>query len=139
MSRKKRLLLLTSDSGFGHRSAASSIARALELRHAQEAEILVFNPILEENTIWFLRKSELNYDRTVVQSPGFYRFTYRISDSRPASSVVESALALLLRRNIQQILGKFSPDGILNTSQLLNAPIGAALYPLNPAPPFLRL
>lgn len=82
-------LILTSDSGFGHRSAANSIAKALMLLHPQEAEVAIVNPIFEQPTNRFLKKTELNYDKMVSNYPSWYRLTYEISDSRSASTIVE--------------------------------------------------
>lgn len=136
MNHKRRFLILTSDSGFGHRSAANSIAKALMLLHPQEAEVAIVNPIFEQPTNRLLEKTELNYDKMVSNYPSWYRLTYEISDSRSASTIVEGTLKLALGKKIQQIIEQFQPDAILNTNQMFNAPTGAALTELKIKPPF---
>jgi 1,2-diacylglycerol 3-beta-galactosyltransferase len=136
MARQKHFLILTSDSGFGHRSAANSIAKALKLEHPQEVTTSIINPILEEPSSLFLQKAELNYDQSVKQNPGFYRFTYEISDSRSASAVVENTLVLAMYKNMKQLIRDSHVDGIVNTNQLFNAPTGVALNNLNLKIPF---
>jgi 1,2-diacylglycerol 3-beta-galactosyltransferase len=136
MARQKHFLILTSDSGFGHRSAANSIAKALKLEHPQEVTTSIINPILEEPSSLFLQKAELNYDHSVKQNPGFYRFTYEISDSRSASAVVENTLVLAMYKNMKQLIQNSHVDGIVNTNQLFNAPAGVALNSLNLKIPF---
>lgn len=139
MNRKQRFLILTNDAGFGHRSAANSIAKALSLKHPQEVVISVVNPIFEQPVSPFLMKTELNYDKMVSNYPAWYRFTYEISDSRSASILVESSLKLALQKNIRKIIEQFQPDCILNTNQLFNAPTGAALNSFKVKPPFFTV
>lgn len=68
--------------------------------------------------------------------PIWYRLAYEISDSRTASTLVEGTLKLALQKNIQQIIGQFQPDAIVNTNQMFNSPTGAALDVLNVKIPF---
>ncbi len=121
----RRFLILTSDSGFGHRSAANSVARALNYLHPDEANVFIINPLAGRSVPLIIRKSEHDYDRTVLKTPTWYRFTYEISDSRAASSLVESTLVLSLYRNLKQILDEVQPDAVLSTNELFSAPLGA--------------
>jgi len=130
MARQKHFLILTSDSGFGHRSAANSIAKALELKYSQEVVTSIVNPILDEPSLSILQKAELNYDHNVKQNSNLYRFTYEISDSRSASAVVENTLVLALYKNIKHFIQELHVDGIVNTNQLYNAPTGVVLNSL---------
>jgi UDP-N-acetylglucosamine:LPS N-acetylglucosamine transferase len=127
MQYRPTILILTSDSGFGHRSAANSVVKALEFLYPRVVNSVVVNPILEYSTNSFLRSTELNYDRNVVKHPDFYRFTYEISDSRGASRVVETTLTLSLYSQISQIIQSVHPDVILSTNQLYGAPSGFVL------------
>lgn len=136
MTIHKRFLILTSDAGFGHRSAANSISQALAALHPGEAQTCVINPILDRPSPAYLRQTEKNYDRTVLRSPDFYRFTYELSDSRPASSLVESTLTLSLYSNMRRILAEFKPNAILTTNQMFNAPMGVALAHTGQSIPF---
>lgn len=136
MNLQKRILILTSDSGFGHRSAANSVVKALEMQHPQETQTVVINPIIDQPSPLLLKKTELNYDQTVCKSPGFYRLSYEISNSRPASAIVESTLTIALYRNMQQIITEFQPDCILNTNLMFNAPTGAVKNLLKLSIPF---
>jgi len=69
MQYRPTILILTSDSGFGHRSAANSVVKALEFLYPRVVNSVVVNPILEYSTNSFLRSTELNYDRNVVKHP----------------------------------------------------------------------
>lgn len=136
MPRKPHFLILTSDSGFGHRSAANAIAKALALRHPEGSIASVVNPIFEKPASLFLKRTEQDYDRTVKNTPNWYRFTYEISDSRQASALVESTLTLALYKNMKQLIEDMQPDAVLNTTQMFNAPVGAVLNAMHHRPPF---
>jgi UDP-N-acetylglucosamine:LPS N-acetylglucosamine transferase len=139
MPPNKRFLILTSDSGFGHRSAADSIAKALELRHPQDVLTSVVNPIIERPTSIILQKIELGYDRTVRDYPKLYRLAYELSDRRSASALIESTLKLTLHKNIQQLIHEMKPDGIISTNEMFSAPIGTALNVMKKRPPFFMV
>lgn len=124
MHRKPVILILTSDSGFGHRSAANSVVKALEILHAQEAIPFVTNPILEQDSFSLLKSTELNYDRNVVKYPDLYRFSYEISDSRSACAFVETPLSLALAPQINELIRTLHPNVIFSTNQLFSSSVG---------------
>ena len=113
--------------GIGHRSPALSVAKALEVLYPGQEEILVTNPIQESNTPTVMKPIEKGYDRSVRFSPGLYRLSYEVSDSRLVSEVVEGALALMLQRIMADTIREFKPDVILNTNEMFNTPIGRVL------------
>lgn len=136
MKTNRRFLILTSDSGFGHRSAANSVLKALEIKYPQQAKALIVNPILETDVPKLVRQIDTGYDSRVKNAAKFYRFTYEISDSRPVSEVLESALTLMLQKNIKELVQDLNPDAILSTNQMFNTPTGAVLKDMNIAIPF---
>lgn len=136
MSHKRTFLILTSDSGFGHRSSANAIAKAIMLRHPNEAITQVVNPIFRQSVATFLRKAELNYDQTVKDYPSWYRFFYEISDKRSVSSIVENTLSMVLQRSIQDLIDGMRPSAIISTNQMFNAPVGNLLEKCKEEIPF---
>ncbi len=127
MSPKKNFLILTSDCGFGHRSAANAIAQAMRDLHPQDSRTIIVNPNLEESSPSFLKNTEQTYTQFVTGNPKLYRFAYEISDSRPASGLVENTLTLALYRDIKQLIGELHPNAILSTNQMFSGPTGAVL------------
>jgi UDP-N-acetylglucosamine:LPS N-acetylglucosamine transferase len=107
----------------------------LALRHPDAVATAVVNPILDEPASQLLKGTEQNYDRTVTNTPNWFRFTYTVSDSRPASVLVENTLILALHDKMKRLFREFHPDAILNTSNLFNAPAGAALNSMKQKPP----
>lgn len=133
---KKKFVILTSDCGYGHRSAANAISKAMEIHHPQDSSTVIINPILEQQAPKFLKYSELNYNHLVTTNPGFYRFTYEISDSRPASALVEDTLTLALYKDISQIIQEIHPNAILSTNQMFGGPTGVVLNFMKTRLPF---
>jgi 1,2-diacylglycerol 3-beta-galactosyltransferase len=133
---KRRILILTADAGFGHRSAARAVAQALDENWGSQCQCAIVNPVVDWPAPFFLARSQLEYDHTVQAHPGFYRLSYQASDSRLASALVESSLAVLLKKTMQAILASYRPDVVLTTFHLYNAPLQAALAHGRPPRPF---
>lgn len=139
MKNKKHFLILTSDSGFGHRSAARSVQKALEMSSPEINNVLIINPILETDFPKVVKQIETGYDSRVKNSPRFYRFTYEISDSRQVSEIIEGALTLLLQKNIRQLIELYKPDAILVTNELFIKPTGTVIKENNLRLPFFTV
>ena len=122
---KKRILILTADAGFGHRSAANAIAAALQERYSEDCEIEIINPMEDKRTPFFLRDSQSDYDRLVRLIPELYRFYYDASDTTVTSAVVEGALTVLLFETMRDVVRSYSPDAIISTYPLYQAPLEA--------------
>lgn len=127
MSNKKKFLILTSDYGFGHRSAANAIAKAMQLQHPQDSTTVIVNPMTDEPAPPLLKKSEQDYDRLVTKKPDFYRFTYEISDSRPTSEFLNNTMTLALFHNVKQIIQKVQPNAILSTHEMFGRSAGVVI------------
>ena len=127
MNHTKYILIFTSDSGYGHRSAANSVSAAMQLLHPLDAHTEIINPAFLVDAPKVFQYSELHYDDHVRYTPLWYQFTYEICDSRAASSIVEKAIGLTLYRSIERVLNENKPDVILNTNLIYSEPIGAAL------------
>ncbi len=125
--RKKRFLIITSDAGYGHRSAAVSVSKALEVLFPGQVDCQVTNPIQETDTPTVMKPIEKGYDLSVRYGPGLYRLSYEVSDSRFMSEMVEGALGIILQKILTEAIASFKPDAILNTNLMFNKPIGKAL------------
>jgi len=78
-SPKKRVLILTADAGFGHRSAAIAIQAALEEQYRGQVTVDVVNALDETTSPAFLRDSQSDYDRWVRNVPELYQLGYQAS------------------------------------------------------------
>jgi len=125
MAEKKRILILTADAGFGHRSAAKAVAAALERRRGAECEVAVVNALDHPKVPAWLRRTQSDYDRMAREAADLYKLGYDLSDTSLATSIVESAIRVLLFRAMRDIVREARPDAIVSTYPLYQAPLDA--------------
>lgn len=136
---KRRILILTSDSGFGHRRSAESVEKALHKHFPDQIEVQIVNPMTDTNKAPLLKNVDKSYNARVVKSPKLYRIGYRLSDNRQISDVIDSALILTLTASLKEVIGKFQPQAILNTNEIFNSAVGSALDQLNMHMPYFTV
>ncbi len=125
MATKKRVLILTADAGFGHRSAANALAAALEQRYSQQIEYEIVNPLDDKRAPLLLRDSQSDYDRLVRKAPELYRLGYDASDTSLTSAIIESAVTVMLFEVMRDLLRRYRPHVIVTTYPLYQAPLEA--------------
>jgi len=125
VEKKKRILILTSDAGFGHRSAANAMAAALEIQYGDQVQIEIVNPLDDKRVLMMLRDSQSDYDRLVRNAPELYRLGYDASDTTVTSVIIESAITVMLFEVMRDLLRKRRPQVIVSTYPLYQAPLEA--------------
>ena len=140
MNNKKRILILTADAGFGHRSAAIAVEEALKERYEDAVEIIVLNPLDDKRAPALLRDSQSDYDKMVRNAPELYKLGYDASDFTVTSALVESALTVMLFDVLRDVLRRLDPDVIVSTYPLYQAPL-TSIFTLRrkPAVPLLEV
>lgn len=122
---KKRILILTADAGYGHRSAASAVAAALQETHGDECDVDVVNPLDDERVLPILRNSGSDYDRLVREMPDLYKIGYEASDAAVPTAVFDAALVVTLFEVMSEVMDRYRPDALVTTYPLYQAPLGA--------------
>jgi 1,2-diacylglycerol 3-beta-galactosyltransferase len=125
MDEPKRILILTANAGFGHRSASNAVATALQKTYGDQVQVDILNPLDDKRTSILLRDSQTDYDKIVRAVPELYKFGYEVSDSSVPTSLVESALVLMLYDVLHDVLKRYEPDAIVITYPLYQAPLDA--------------
>ena len=125
MADVRRILILTADAGFGHRSAADAVAAALREMYGDACAVQVVNPLEGRHVPALLRESQADYDRLVREMPGLYKLGYQASDATVPTTVVESALTVMLFEAMRDLVRGYQPDAIVTTYPLYQAPLGA--------------
>ena len=105
MSEKKKILILTADAGFGHRSAANAVAAAIEEKYSDDLSYEIVNPLDDKQTPAFLRDSQADYTKWVRSVPELYRFGYDASDALVPTALMESTLAVLMNETMNSLAG----------------------------------
>ena len=121
----RRVLILTADAGFGHRSAANAIKAALEEKYGTLCRVEIENPLDDKRAPFLLREGQADYDQLVREMPELYRFGYEASDAAVPSAIMESALTILMFEALSNLVKKHQPDVILTTYPLYQAPLEA--------------
>ena len=125
MTSLKRVLILTADAGFGHRSAANAIAAALQETHGDDCMVEIVNPFEDRRVPGFLRRSQADYDRIVREMPNLYELGYEASDALVPSAVIERALVVMLFEVMRDLVRQHQPDALVATYPLYQAPLRA--------------
>lgn len=139
MAEKKRILILTADAGFGHRSAANAIASALSATYSEKCEVEVINPLEDRRVPSFLRDSQTEYDKFVRNMPELYKLEFQISDSPVPAAVIDSALTVILFPVIHTLIKTYDPQVILTTHPFFMAPLNAYITLHKLSIPFLTV
>lgn len=133
---KKRILILTSDAGFGHRSAANAIESAIEELYGDQCEHKMVNPIDNEATPKLLQQLERTYDATVIETPELYRLSYHALGAPLVSDVVKAAVARMFHNVMYELLHEFRPNVIVSTYLLYAEPVAEVIEELELDCPF---
>ncbi|RPI21839.1 MAG: glycosyltransferase, partial [Chloroflexota bacterium] len=111
----KRILILTADYGYGHRSAANAIAEALHETHGQECKVDIVNPMDDPRAPAFFRENQNDYDRMDREMPDLYKLGYQVSETRMVGDLVKGTFTLTLFNVLREIIGQKQPDVIVCT------------------------
>ncbi len=122
-NRKIRILILTADAGYGHRSASNAVAEALTLSHPDEVEVTIENALDHDKAPFFLRDSQSDYDRWIKEVPELYKLGYDASDSAIPTRLLENSLSVLLFEAIKETCRKHQPDVVLSTYPLYQSAV----------------
>lgn len=125
MPDQKRVLILTADAGFGHRSAANAIAAALQETHGSECTCEIVNVLDDERTPRLLHDSQSDYDRIARDMPEVYKFGYEATDANATAGLLERGLQAMLYDAMRRVLQDKQPDVIISTYPLYQAPLSA--------------
>ncbi|NDJ51734.1 MAG: hypothetical protein GYB68_01465 [Chloroflexi bacterium] len=121
-----RILIMTADAGFGHRSAAKAIAAALAARpDAGQLHVDVANPVAAEGVPTFIKERQFNYDNLIQNTPELYKASYEASNLPGATSLVEAVLMVTMYDTIRMAVERYQPDVIVSVFPYYQAPLAA--------------
>lgn len=113
---RKRIMILTADAGFGHRSAAVAIEAAMRARYGDRCTSTILNPLHEAGSPGVLQTlAEERYNGWIIKDPLFYELGYRLSDAIAAAAFIEQVYSLLLHDPLKELIDRHSPDVVVST------------------------
>jgi len=116
---KKHVLILSSNLGFGHKSAAKAIGAALE---EAGLNVTIANPTERSETPDILKDMWSMYDETSKRE-GLYEFIYKLSDTELASMATNSAMGAMMRDAVYSTIEETKPDAIVSVHEDFLAPL----------------
>jgi 1,2-diacylglycerol 3-beta-galactosyltransferase len=132
----KRVLLLFSDTGGGHRAAAEAIRDALLIRHPGELSIEMvdvfrsYTPFpfkyMPEMYPWFIRNGKTSWG-----------ISYRLTNTRSSVRLITSGMYASIEKGLKRMLREHPADVIVCVHSVLTRPTMRALNELGEHPPFL--
>ncbi|HEX3782408.1 MAG TPA: glycosyltransferase [Pseudonocardiaceae bacterium] len=114
----KRLLLLFSDTGGGHRAAARALVQTLNEWYPGEFEPVMFDPLGGPNSAWLLRRISGLYGFSIRFAPWVWGSIYYSSDSRLGVRFLRSTLLALANRPVAEAVAAGRPAAIVNLHPL---------------------
>jgi 1,2-diacylglycerol 3-beta-galactosyltransferase len=112
---KRNILILTSDLGFGHRSAANAIREALLIRYGDAYHPVIVNPMKHPKVPSFYRENPQIYDLWVQKLPELYTLSYKSVDKPLAKPLIENFDTTMLLEAMLDIIRKVKPAVIVVT------------------------
>ena len=125
MQTQKRILILTTDAGSGHRSAAAAIER--EVRHLCETRVV--NPAHHALASTTLAQAEKFYLEMVRDAPEHYDFAHAMTDVPGLDLFLEFTLSSAIRNSLEAILQEYQPDVVVSVYPLFTRIISHILKP----------
>jgi 1,2-diacylglycerol 3-beta-galactosyltransferase len=135
----KQILVLTSDMGFGHRSASKAVAAALESRYGEDVQVSIVNAFDHKSVPDVVREQQMEYDRRVREAPELYQIGYQMLDAPLSTSLVEVGLTALLFQALSDILKQDEPDVIIVTHPMYLEPLKAIFRHIRKTIPVLTV
>lgn len=123
MTSSPTVLILTSDAGSGHRSAATAIAQQI----GSYTNAVIANPAHHPLASQTLARAEQFYLEVVNHSPEHYAFAHEITDAPGLDMVLEYSLASTLRRSLLALVAAHQPRVVVSVYPLLTRILAGSL------------
>lgn len=125
MTTSSSIMILTSDAGSGHRSAAV----AIEQHVGEFAKAIVVNPAHHPLASRTLARAEHFYLEMVNRSPEQYAFAHDVTDVPGLDLFLEYSLAGTIRRSLMALVATHQPSVVVSVYPLLTRIISSTLKP----------
>ncbi|MGQ9893541.1 MAG: MGDG synthase family glycosyltransferase [Roseiflexus sp.] len=126
LMRTVRILILTTDAGSGHRSAAQAIEAALLHNYSQRVQVTIANPLHEPSSPSLLRRAETFYLSTIQHAPQRYDRAHTITNAAAYAALMRSAIGLAIGDALRRLLVRHAPDVVISVFPLFTALVADA-------------
>ncbi len=134
----KRVLILMSDTGGGHRAVANAVRDALTIKYGDAVQTEIIDG-LKEYTPAPIKYAPEIYPIWIARSKGSWGLAHNITDTQFRARSVTRTAYITLGRYFKQMLRNHPADVILSAHALLVSPSLDALHSFADRPPFLTV
>jgi 1,2-diacylglycerol 3-beta-galactosyltransferase len=114
----RKILILMSDTGGGHRACAEALRAAFEVRYGTRFKVDVID-LWMKHTPWPLNSVPKSYRFLANEAQWFYKFVYKATEKpQVMTSVMDAALAMSTQL-IKRAIWRYDPDLIICVHPLL--------------------
>ena len=119
----QKIVILTADAGFGHRSAANAIRDGLLTFAANlPVSVEIVNLLEAPGAPGPLKYTQTEYDKIVKSIPRIYEFGYSQSDRTIPANLGKIGLSAALYHAYDEMIKTHQPDVIVSTYPFYQAP-----------------
>lgn len=126
MTTPRVILLLTADTGGGHRAAAEALRQALDRRYAGRVVAVTCDPLTGAGANRIVRWVCLRYGPLVRIAPWLWSLVFHATNTPVTVGVMRRVLARFASAPIAEALARHRPSAIVALHPLLTAPAVAA-------------
>jgi 1,2-diacylglycerol 3-beta-galactosyltransferase len=130
----RRILLLISDTGGGHRAAANAIRESLAIVSDSAHEVRIVDALALGR--WPVSASPRIYGPFVNRFPALWGMGYALTDSARGAHLLDRLHAQALSRSLSGLYEEFHPDLVVSCHGLLTRCTREILHLVSPATPF---
>lgn len=134
----KRILFLMSDTGGGHRAAATAISAALKLKYGKDAIQETLVDVYRQCTFPMNYMPEL-YPILVNRVGKLYGMSFHASDTRLGSAISSKWMYFTSRRSLRRMVRENPADVIVSVHSVITRPSMMAFQSFPTHPPFLTV
>ncbi len=132
----KRILILFSDTGGGHRAAAEAIRDALLIRHPDEVSIDMVDVFRTYSPFPFKYMPEM-YPWIVNRSKSGWGVGYKLTNTRNNAKIIQQGIYVSLEKSLLRMLREHPADLIVSVHSLLTRTTMQGLMQFEKRPPFM--
>ncbi len=133
----RRILILMSDTGGGHRAAAEAIRDALHIRHGQESAAVKLVDVFREYSPVPLKFAPEFYPWWVNRSKTSWGVGYNMSNTRRRAQLLSQTMYVTIEGGLKRMLRENPADVVVCVHSLLTRPAIQALTWFTQRPPFV--
>ncbi len=117
----KKILILMSDTGGGHRASAEALKAAFQERYGAEFQVDIVD-LWMKHTPWPLNQVPKSYRFLAIETPWLWKRLYKIGERRDFTRPVMRAASGWVRRPVRKVIWRYDPDLIIAVHPLLQEP-----------------